>query len=148
MHIILPYWQDHRIRFEAAAEELGVEDVFTGENGNNALRQIDIFEQVVKEKTRGHTGISYRQRSDDRAYKRSDSQGIPVVCIDKDAPDSNRLTYFGTDNYQSGYLAADIIGKKLGGIRRRGDTHDTRAFTAWTSGRGVLRSALSEKYPE
>jgi len=48
MHILLPYWQDHRLGLEAAAAELGVDVVFTGENGNNALRQVNIFENAVK----------------------------------------------------------------------------------------------------
>ena len=30
MHIILPYWQDHRLGLETAAKELGVDVVFTG----------------------------------------------------------------------------------------------------------------------
>jgi ribose transport system substrate-binding protein len=115
MHIILPYWQDHRSGLEAAGEELGVETVFTGENGNDALRQIDIFEQAVKENPAGILVSPIDKEAMIGPINDAIAKGIPVACIDNDAPDSNRLTYIGTDNYKSGYLAADIIGKKLGG---------------------------------
>lgn len=115
MHIILPYWQDHRYGLEAAAQELGVDVVFTGENGSDALRQLDIFEQVVKKKPAGILVCPIDMDTMTEPINRAIDLGIPVVCIDNDAPDSKRLTYFGTDNYQSGYIAGDIIGKKLGG---------------------------------
>jgi len=116
MHIILPYWQDHRYGLEAAAQELGVEVVFTGENGSDALRQLDIFEQVVKKKPAGILVCPIDMKTMTEPINSAIDLGIPVVCIDNDAPDSKRLTYFGTDNYQSGYIAGDIIGKKLGGV--------------------------------
>lgn len=115
MHIILPYWQDHRYGLEAAAEELGVDVVFTGENGSDALRQVDIFEQVLKEKPAGILVCPIDKEAMIEPINRAIAMGIPVVCIDNDAPDSNRLTYFGTNNYNAGYVAGDIIGKKLGG---------------------------------
>lgn len=115
MHIILPYWQDHRYGLEAAAQELGVEVVFTGENGSDALRQLDIFEQVVKKNPAGILVCPIDMKTMTEPINRAIDLGIPVVCIDNDAPDSKRLTYFGTDNYQSGYIAGEIIGKKLDG---------------------------------
>jgi ribose transport system substrate-binding protein len=30
------------------------------------------------------------------------AQGIPVICVDSDVPDSNRLLYIGTDNFKAG----------------------------------------------
>ncbi len=115
MHIILPYWQDHRHGLEAAAQELGVEVVFTGENGSDALRQLDIFEQVVKKKPAGILLCPIDKETMTEPINRAIAMGIPVVCIDNDAPESERLTYIGTDNYHSGYIAGDIIGNSLNG---------------------------------
>lgn len=115
MHIVLPYWQDHRYGLEAAAQELGVDVVFTGENGSDALRQLDIFEQVVKKKPAGILVCPIDMETMTDPINRAMEMGIPVVCIDNDAPNSKRLTYFGTDNYQSGYIAGDIIGESLNG---------------------------------
>jgi ribose transport system substrate-binding protein len=41
--------------------------------------------------------------------------GIPVVTFDSDAPDSQRLTFVGTQNYQAGYKAGEAMAEWLGG---------------------------------
>jgi len=146
MHIILPYWQDHRSGFEAAGEELGVKIVFTGENGNDALRQVDIFEQAVKEKPAGILVSPIDKDAMTGPINRAMAQGIPVACIDNDAPDSNRLTYFGTDNYKSGYIAADIIGKKLGGTGDVGILTIRGLYSLDERQRG-FEECIAEKYP-
>ena len=40
---------------------------------------------------------------------------IPVSTFDSDAPDSNRLTFVGTQNYQAGYKAGEAMAEWLGG---------------------------------
>ena len=44
--------------------------------------------------------------------------GIPVVLIDYDIPESNRLCYIGTDNYEAGYLAGRDIAEATSGNGR------------------------------
>jgi ribose transport system substrate-binding protein len=41
--------------------------------------------------------------------------GIPVITFDSDAPDSKRLTFVGTLNYQAGYEAGKAMAEWLGG---------------------------------
>lgn len=40
---------------------------------------------------------------------------IPVVTFDSDAPESKRLTFVGTQNYQAGYKAGEAMAEWLGG---------------------------------
>lgn len=40
---------------------------------------------------------------------------IPVITFDSDAPESNRLTFVGTQNYQAGYKAGEAMAEWLGG---------------------------------
>jgi ribose transport system substrate-binding protein len=40
---------------------------------------------------------------------------IPVITFDSDAPDSKRLTFVGTQNYQAGYKAGEAMAEWLGG---------------------------------
>ena len=40
-------------------------------------------------------------------------QGIPVITIDSDAPESKRVTFIGTDNYQAGRQGGEIALKIL-----------------------------------
>lgn len=113
MHIVLPYWQDHKKGLKVAAEELGVKCVFTGESGNDAVRQVDLFRQVMAQKPAGilvspiDPGIMVKPINDAIA------EGIPVICVDTDSPNSNRLTYFGTGNYNAGYEGARILAKSM-----------------------------------
>jgi ribose transport system substrate-binding protein len=146
MHIILPYWQDHRSGFEAAGEELGVKIVFTGENGNDALRQVDIFEQAVKAKPAGILVSPIDKDAMTGPINDAIAQGIPVACIDNDAPESKRLTYIGTDNYKSGYLAADIIGEKLGGTGDVGILTIKGLYSLDERQRG-FEECMAAKYP-
>ena len=146
MHIILPYWQDHRLGLEAAGKELGVKVVFTGENGNNALRQVDIFNQVVESNPAGILVSPIDKEMMVGPINAAMAKGIPVVCIDTDSPDSNRLTYFGTDNYQSGYLAAKIIGE---GIQGAGDVGILTIPGIYSLDQRVkgFTDCIAEKYP-
>ena len=70
-----------------------------------------------------------------------------MVCIDTDAPDSNRLTYFGTDNYQSGYLAAEILGNRLDGKGDVGILTIPGIYSLDERQRG-FEECIAEKYPE
>ena len=42
-------------------------------------------------------------------------QGIPVITIDSDAPDSKRLFFVGTDNYNAGVIGGKLTTKLLSG---------------------------------
>ena len=114
MHIILPYWQDHRRGWETAANELGVKAIFTGENGNDAARQVDIFEQVIAKNPAGILVSPIDPQMMIAPINKAIDMGIPVICIDTDSPKSKRLTYLGTDNYASGYRAGEILAKAIG----------------------------------
>jgi ribose transport system substrate-binding protein len=146
MHIILPYWQDHRLGLEAAGKELGVKVVFTGENGNNALRQVDIFNQVVESNPAGILVSPIDKEMMVGPINAAMAKGIPVVCIDTDSPDSNRLTYFGTDNYQSGYLAAKIIGEGINGVGDVGILTIPGIYSLDQRVKGFT-DCIAEKYP-
>jgi ribose transport system substrate-binding protein len=45
-------------------------------------------------------------------------QGIPVICIDADAPDSNRVLFIGTDNLRAGQDSGKRMATLLGGQGR------------------------------
>ncbi len=114
MHINVPYWQMHKRGLEAAANDLGVRWVFTGETGNDAAKQMDIFNQVLEKRPSGILLSPINPDAMTPHIDRAIEMGIPVICIDTDAPDSKRLCYIGADNYNSGWTAADILAKSIG----------------------------------
>jgi len=113
MHINNPYWQDHRKGLEAAAQELGVKAIFTGEEGNNAANQIQILEKIISKEPAGILVSPIDPEGMTRVINRAVNSGIPIVCIDSDAPKSDRLCYFGTGNYEAGWEAADLLAKLI-----------------------------------
>jgi ribose transport system substrate-binding protein len=39
--------------------------------------------------------------------------GIPVICVDSDSPDSKRNTFIGTDNYAAGVESGNLLAKVI-----------------------------------
>ncbi len=54
------------------------------------------------------------------AINRAINAKIPVITFDSDAPDSKRLCFVGTNNYQAGYEAGKAMGEWLGDAARIG----------------------------
>lgn len=73
-------------------------------------QQIEIMENLI---TMGVDGIAIGP-SDSAALTpmidKAIDAGIPVVTFDTDAPDSKRLGYIGTDNYEAGRLLGKTVG--------------------------------------
>jgi len=115
MHINVPYWQAHRRGLEVAANQLGVKWVFTGETGNDAVKQMEIFDQVLQKNPAGILVSPIDPEGMTAYIDKAVNMGIPVICIDTDAPKSKRLCYLGADNYNAGYTAANILATAIGG---------------------------------
>src|SRR5258708_34653831 len=75
-----------------------------------------MFRQVVEQRPSGIC-LAARPRDIFRAdIDKAMSEGIPVICVDADVPDSKRVLYIGTDNFKSGReslkrMAALVPGK-------------------------------------
>lgn len=73
--------------------------------------QMEIMENLI---TMGVDGIAIGPSDSDALTPLIDKAieaGIPVVAFDTDAPDSKRLGYIGTDNYEAGRLLGEEVGK-------------------------------------
>lgn len=42
-------------------------------------------------------------------------EGIKTICVDVDVPESERISFIGTDNYEAGVNMGNLIAKQLGG---------------------------------
>ena len=109
----VPYWQEAKAGLNRAAIGLGVKAEMAGPDGYDPKAERDEFQATVKKKP---TGIMVS--ASDAALMKPEidaaiGQGIPVITIDSDAPDSKRLTFIGTDNYRAGAMGAKVIVAKL-----------------------------------
>ena len=111
----IPYWQEAAAGFNHAAVQMHVHAEFVGPEKYDPKAQDEQFQDVLKQKP---TGILVSASTPGLLNKDIDAaigQGVPVISIDSDEPDSKRLFFIGTDNYKVGVMGARMIAKGLGG---------------------------------
>lgn len=107
------YWQTALAGLNHAATEMGVKAEMVGPDGHDAQGEHDAFRRAIAQKPAGIL-VSVA----DTALIAPDIEaamqaGIPVLTIDSDAPDSKRLFFVGTDNYNAGVLGGNVAAKLL-----------------------------------
>lgn len=112
----IPYWQTAASGLTQAALELKVQTETFGPDNYNPEAERQEFQRMLK--TRKPSGILVSAA--DSELLRADidgaiGQGIPVVTMDSDSPNSKRLTFVGTDNYEAGRMGGAIVAKHLQG---------------------------------
>jgi ribose transport system substrate-binding protein len=114
-NIKVPYWQSAAAGFGQAAGRLGVGYAFEGPDSYDPAAERDAFESALQKKP---TGILVSV-ADPSALKDSIDKaiaaGIPVITMDSDAPDSNRLFFIGTNNYEAGMTGGKRLAQELKG---------------------------------
>jgi ribose transport system substrate-binding protein len=111
----IPYWQEAGAGFTKAAGELRVQAELVGPETYDANAEREEFRRVAAKKPAGilvSPGNPELMRAEiDAAI----GAGIPVITIDSDAPESQRLFFVGTNNFQAGQLGGRHLGKLLNG---------------------------------
>lgn len=115
-NIQLPYWKSAGAGFSNAAAQLkGVRYDFVGPQTYDPKLERDALDEAVQKKA---TGILISV-SDPAVLKDSIDKaiaaGIPVITIDSDAPNSKRLFFIGTNNYQAGFTGGQRLVRELKG---------------------------------
>jgi ribose transport system substrate-binding protein len=108
------YW---RLVGEGAKDMEEKYDVFIeyeGPRRSNPEEQLKLLDIAMKSKV---DGIIVQALNDEflPVINQAVDQGIPVITIDTDAPESKRSTYIGTDNYEAGKLAGKALLEDTGG---------------------------------
>ncbi len=111
----VPYWQNALAGLNHAASEMKVKAEMVGPDSYDTKAEHDEFQRAVAQKP---TGILISAA--DATVMTPDinaalAQNIPVITIDADAPDSKRLLFIGTDNYNAGELGGHLTSKLIGG---------------------------------
>ncbi|MBQ0070991.1 MAG: LacI family DNA-binding transcriptional regulator [Spirochaetales bacterium] len=75
------------------------------------------------------------------------NDGIPVVTVNSDLPDSGRLLYVGSDYRKAGETAAGILGLLTGGQGHVGIVIGSRSVLCHTEREKGFRSILERSYP-
>ena len=108
----MPYWQQVRAGLAKAADQIHVKAEVVGPEGYDPKAQHDEFVKVMAQKPAGilisASGPMLKTDIDDAI-----AQGVPVITIDSDAPDSKRVTFIGTDNRKAGVMGGRVAARQL-----------------------------------
>jgi ribose transport system substrate-binding protein len=113
------FWNAIHAGAVKAGRELGVEIVWKGPHKEDDREgQIIVVEDMI---ARGVDGIVLAPLDDKalvRPVEEAKREKIPVVIIDSPLKGGGYISYIATDNYKGGVLAAEHLGKLLGGKGR------------------------------
>jgi ribose transport system substrate-binding protein len=101
-NINLPYWQEAQAGFSDAARALGVKGELIGPATYDPDGEVGMFRQVVEQHPAGICLSAARHEIFQAEIDKAVAQGIPVICVDSDVPNSRRILYIGTDNFKAG----------------------------------------------
>jgi len=114
-NINIPYWQEAQAGLMDAAKEMGVKAEMDGPTVLSAKDELDSFQKAVALHPAGIllsvANVDIFKGPIDAAIQ----VGIPVICIDSDAPDSKRVLFIGTDNFRAGQESAKRMADILKG---------------------------------
>jgi len=114
-NVNLPYWQEAQAGLTDAAQQMGVKAEFTGPEKFDPQAQLKEFQKVAESKPAGILVSVTRPELLQDAINSAVAQGIPVITVDSDAPNSKRVMFVGTDNFRAGGESGKRMGEILKG---------------------------------
>lgn len=117
-NVALPYWQEAQAGLQDSAKVLGVKAEMIGPDGYAPDKELEAFQKAVAEKPAGILVSVARPEAFKAAIDGAVAQGIPVICLDADAPDTKRVLFIGTDNFRAGQESGRRMAQLLKGQGR------------------------------
>ena len=114
-NIGLPYWQSAHAGFARAAAQYGVTEDMRGPDTFTPAVEVDEFRAAVARKPAGILVSVSNPSLMGPEIDKAISAGIPVITMDSDAPDSQRLYFIGTNNLDAGRLGGQRVAAELNG---------------------------------
>jgi ribose transport system substrate-binding protein len=114
-NIGLPYWQSAHAGFSKAAAEYGVTEDMRGPDTFTPAIEVDEFRAAVARKPAGILVSVSDPSLMGPEINKAMAAGIPVITMDSDAPDSQRLYFIGTHNLEAGRLGGNRVAAELNG---------------------------------
>ena len=111
----IPYWQAAVQGLHRAAGEMKVKSELQGPENHDPQGERDAFRRAVAEKPTGILVSPTDATLLGPEINAAIDQNIPVITIDSDAPESKRLFFVGTDNYNTGVMGGKMAAKLLNG---------------------------------
>jgi len=114
-NVNIPYWQEAQAGLTDAAKQMGVKAEMTGPDKFDPQAQLESFQKAVAGRPAGIMISVTRPELLQDAINAAIAQGIPVITVDSDAPNSKRVMFVGTDNLRAGSESAKRMADILKG---------------------------------
>ena len=116
-NINLPYWQEADAGLRDVTKEmgLGVKGELDGPASYSPKDEVDSFQKAVSSHPAGILVSVASPELFQAPIAAAIASGIPVICLDSDAPDSKRMMFIGTDNFRAGQESGKRIADLLKG---------------------------------
>jgi len=144
------FWSDVRAGIDEEARGLIMENVEIEYRTYPRLGEgeKEAFEAALKSGVDGIITFPSRPQSLHSWMRRASRNSIPVVCVATDAPNTGRLAVVSIDTLASGALAADLMGKFLGGAGTVAVTLSSLAITEHAEKYKAFATTLHGLYPQ
>ena len=109
-----PYWVNIKEGAERAAKERGAVIEFLGPTTASTEEGLKLFDMATSAKVSGIITYVQEEGKYKKKINNAVEKGIPVVTIDSDEEDSNRISYVGTDNILAGQVAGEEMIQQIG----------------------------------
>ena len=117
-NVNLPYWQEAQAGLTDIGATAGVKVEMVGPATFSPEEELAAFKDAVSH----HPSGILVSVTDPKLFKEPIDaailQGLPVICLDADAPDSRRVLFIGTDNFRAGEESGRHMATLVGGIGR------------------------------
>src|SRR5438874_7902967 len=114
-NIKIPYWETAGAGFSQAASQLGVHAEFVGPDTYDPQAERQELQRVAKLKPSGILISAAEAGALKEDIDAAIAAGVPVITLDSDAPQSKRLVFIGTNNYEAGLMGGRLAAKKMQG---------------------------------
>lgn len=110
----LEFFNAHKYGWKWAGEALGVKTTYVGPPDADVNAQVAAFDQAIAKKPKGIVVFSFDPVIAPQIDKAAEA-GIPVVTILGDMPQSKRIAFVGSHQYDLGYVGGTRLAEALGG---------------------------------
>lgn len=110
----LEFFNAHKYGWKWAGEALGVKTTYIGPPDADVNAQVAAFDQAIAKKPAGIVVFAFDPVITPEINKAWEA-GIPVVTILGDMPDSKRIAYVGSHQYDLGFVGGTKLAEALGG---------------------------------
>ena len=113
--IVHPFFEPVTVSAENYAKQMGWKVITKAPEGTDVNMQLEIMENLI---SMGVDGIAIVPADSDAIAPYIDKAidaGIPTICFESDVPQSKRMGFLGTYNYNAGRHLGSVVGERLNG---------------------------------